>query len=558
MTHARIARLLAATTVLAAMLVGRAAFAAGPCPDRIVDHVFDGATAGDDTIYVDCNLTVPFNPDPNARITKRIVVAGSAASGITIDCNGAKIDGGPGMYHYGHTMLDIHSKPPAEPVYDTWTDRPTNVTIRDCHIIGGVRIYGMGFNANQANVVQASYLPDYVTQVRDSAPTGITLDTVHITGDPYTPLYVGPGVSHLTVVDSIIDGKANHAGVYLEAETINNVFKRDKIWVDTTGAPQINVDGSSSNRFIDNTFGALRNGGIYLYRNCGQAGTIRHSTPSNNLIINNTFLYDQYTGSNPAVFVGSRNGTAGYCDQDSRGFVGSAIDDRSYARFNVVMGNQIVKRSVTDMIKDVYTVDHPNYIAHNETVSTPVVRRAGCRLANGYATDFIQDGESIDVFAGTNGVPVCPGYRYTCNDSYLTTTFGTTCAIDRATFDCQVSGNNYGCYRTASCPYANSQLIGAVAACNLETGSVSDSQVASVPTNEVRVVRASDIVSDGRCTVGSTVLSQGQQTITGLGSTSTSVSCKEHDSNGGDCEVRGALYCRRPVFASYSTTSLAW
>ena len=558
MTHPRITRLLGAITVLASMLLGRAAFAAVDCGDDVVEQLFAAPkTAGDNAVHVHCDLTIPSDVHPGEKVLKRIIVDGNAAWGITIDCNGRIINGGPDSYNYKHTMLDIHSKPPADPVRDTWGDRPGNVTIRRCNIVGTVRIYGMGFNANQPFVKEASYLPGYVAQVQNSAPYRITLDRVHITGDPYTPLYVGPGVSDLTVVDSIIDGKSNAAGVYLEAETVRNVFRNDKIWVDTNGAPEMAIDGSSDNRIIGNTFGALRNGGIYLYRNCGQSGSIRHNTPINNQIISNVFLYDKYTGPNPAVFLGSRNGTAGYCDADRAGTTGSAVDDRSFARYNTVMGNQIVKRSLSEMIFEGYSVNQPNYIGHNETVSAPVDRPAGCWIWNGYGTDFLQDGESIDVFRGNNGVPVCPGYRYTCQDGESTAAFGTTCAIDRAAFDCRVTGNNHGCTRTASCPYASSRLIGAVAACNLESGAVTDGQLASVPTNDVKVVRASDNVYDGRCSVGATFLSYGQQAITGLGSTSTTVSCKEHDGNGGDCDVRGALYCRRSVFI-FPAATVGW
>ena len=97
------------------------------------------------------------------------------------------------------------------------------------------------------------------------------------------------------------------------------------------------VDGSSYNLIINNWFSGLNNGGIYLYRNCGEGGTVRHATPSYNQIINNVFYYDEYIGFNPSVFIGSRNGNRSYCGDDGGYPFGSNSSDLDYARYNVVM-----------------------------------------------------------------------------------------------------------------------------------------------------------------------------------------------------------------------------
>jgi len=51
----------------------------------------------------------------------------------------------------------------------------------------------------------------------------------------------------------------------------------------------------------------LKQGGIYLYRNCGEGGTVRIETPSYNRILNNLFVYQRQELSDPAIYVGSRN-----------------------------------------------------------------------------------------------------------------------------------------------------------------------------------------------------------------------------------------------------------
>jgi hypothetical protein len=110
-------------------------------------------------------------------------------------------------------------------------------------------------------------------------------------------------------------------------------------------------------------------------------------------------------------------------------------------------------------------------------------------------------------------------------------------------FDCQVSGDNDGCEKKVRCP-GSSRIKRVRAACNLEWGTVSDAQLAAVPDNRIRVVRPSDHVSEGSCWIGPNVLGSGELAATGVrGKRSVRVGCQEHDRNGGDCQIRGVLFC---------------
>jgi hypothetical protein len=107
-----------------------------------------------------------------------------------------------------------------------------------------------------------------------------------------------------------------------------------------------------------------------------------------------------------------------------------------------------------------------------------------------------------------------------------------------------VSGNNKGCQKVAACP-SGKKLVGAKAACNLEFGTVSSSAVQSITPNLIKVLKASDKVSSGSCNVGFNKLQKGQKEITSVkGFPSVAVACKEHDKNGGDCHIKGVLYCQ--------------
>lgn len=110
-------------------------------------------------------------------------------------------------------------------------------------------------------------------------------------------------------------------------------------------------------------------------------------------------------------------------------------------------------------------------------------------------------------------------------------------------FDCAASSSNDGCEKKIECP-GSTRIVHAHAACNLEYGTVSDAQLSAVPYDRIRVVRASDHVSEGSCWVGPSNLDSGEQAITGVrGKRNVAVGCQEHDRNGGDCQIRGVVFC---------------
>jgi hypothetical protein len=93
---------------------------------------------------------------------------------------------------------------------------------------------------------------------------------------------------------------------------------------------------------------------------------------------------------------------------------GSSVSNADYARYNVVMQNQIYKRSVDEMITNRLNLEanSPNYIGYNETVTEAIDRLAGCYVADGYKKDFILHGETIDLFTNENGEPTCKLVKY--------------------------------------------------------------------------------------------------------------------------------------------------
>mgnify|MGYP003643002468 FL=1 len=368
------------------------------CSEQKLQEILAPATASSSYVKIDCNLTLK----RNNVVTKRLIFEGSKASGVTCDCNHAKLDGGKNTVNYRKDMIEVKSKKTNE---QTWI-KPQYITIKNCNIIGSVRIWGMGKNGETAAIKESSKREPieskHVLRVRNNAPRYIVLDRISITGVGRNPLYFAPGVTYSKLINSEMKGKSEKVGIYFDAESAYNTIENNYIHVKTEedgwgvlpavtdrGWPQIALDGSSWNTFINNRFSNLNNGGIYFYRNCGEGGTIRHTPPEHNTIKNNSFYYNKYKGGKPAIYLGSRDygfkeSTFGHCDADDGRPYGSSSSDKDYARHNKILQNQFYNRKIykqiggqfrlvdatlNDMIKTKgESSNSPNNISNNEMI----------------------------------------------------------------------------------------------------------------------------------------------------------------------------------------------
>lgn len=546
---------------------------AAPCTAAQRAAILRPAERGGETALVDCDLEL--TRSEAAAISRVLVFEGARSSRVTLDCNGGTIHPRLAFDLLGDAerdTIEIRSRKldsfslPGVPEYEP----VVGVTIRDCEVQGSIRIFGMGTNVKADEPRASSHQPGHVDRIRAAAPRYITLDNVTIVGmsrgsrrAARIPLYISGGVRDTLVTHSHITGISNSSAVYLEAESTRTTIRNSTIdasWSGAVGSRSrelISIDASDHNRIIGNWLSSLETGGIYLYRNCGERGTVRITTPSHNEIINNIFYYDTYDGNKPAVSIGARNGSrdgddvaSDFCDED-RGLApwGSSVSDRDHATGNVVMQNQVVVRSATEMLTTGPGADAPNYISRNTTVTldTVVSRPAGCYAPLVYRTDFLAHGASAHLLSGHRGMPYCSSIEVECVDGDLAYSWFTgACRLDQVPFQCQMSNSDGGCSGTASCP-SGALLMGAHAACNLELPSVSDGELASVPADVIRVVRASDVVSDGSCWVGPRTVRSGDLGIErGLSVARNAFGCRERDANGGDCQIRGAAYCWYP------------
>ena len=281
-------------------------------------------------IFLTCRASLT----ADQSVSRPIVFEGAEASGAGIVCNGARL-GRPGVA----STVSVPTIAIQSIRTQTGWSRPSDITIRGCLVHGNIRIRGMGAGGDLAALRTSSRTVDHTAAAQAAAPTRVWLTDLTLTATGSIPLYVGPGVTDLRFEDARVVGRSVSTAVYLDAESARAVIRRVTFAV-RTGREQIAIDGSAANRIEDNTFALGGRGGVFLYRNCGEDGVIRHQTPSDNVITGNTFTGARRLRPN-AVVVGSREGRRRYCGADAGWPFGSSIDDGDHAERNVVTGNRV-------------------------------------------------------------------------------------------------------------------------------------------------------------------------------------------------------------------------
>ena len=210
-----------------------------------------------------------------------------------------------------------------------------DVTIKRCKINGSIRTIGLGQNGEAPGVKASSTTLGHTARAQAAAPKNTTLYAVTITGHGRIPLYLGPGTTRLTMYDSKIKGRSTSVALYLDAESGFNIIRNNTFVLTSSSREVIAVDGSADNQILGNTIDNANAGGIYLYRNCGEGGTVRHQAPQRNLIAGNTI---DNTGGY-GIWLGSRNGGRLYCSDDKGFPFGSSINDGDFANDNTIRDN---------------------------------------------------------------------------------------------------------------------------------------------------------------------------------------------------------------------------
>ena len=263
---------------------------------------------------------------PHPKFEKN-TLEGSGENGRVIDLQGGWLNEGK------LTEMAICSKETEK----GW-DVPERITIQNGSIRGSIRIYGLGVNGEAAKVRESSHREGHTARAQAAAPRIILLEDLQIEADHRIPLYLSPGVTGVTVRNCTFTGWSASTTVYLDAESGGNRIEGCTFDV-RSGREVMAVDGSATNTIVGNRFLQAGYGGIYLYRNCGEGGTVRHQTPQGNVIENNLFELKDLRSGSYGIWLGSRQGRRSYCDDDAGYPFGSSIDNHDFADHNILREN---------------------------------------------------------------------------------------------------------------------------------------------------------------------------------------------------------------------------
>jgi parallel beta-helix repeat protein len=258
---------------------------------------------------------------------EKYTLEGSGESGRVIDLQGGWMNEGK------LTELVIRSQETEK----GW-DAPEKITVRNGKLRGSIRIFGLGVNGEAPKVRESSHREGHTERAQAAAPRAILLEDLEIEADHRIPLYLGPGVTGVTIRNCTFTDWSASTTVYLDAESGGNRIENCTFNV-RAGREVMAVDGSATNTIVGNRFLRAGYGGIYLYRNCGEGGTVRHQTPRGNVIENTFFKMKDLRQGSYGVWLGSRQGRRSYCEDDAGYPFGSSIDNRDFADQNTVRGN---------------------------------------------------------------------------------------------------------------------------------------------------------------------------------------------------------------------------
>lgn len=313
------------------------------CSEDERKEILKPASHSLDFVSINCSILL----QATDTITRRLAF-GPVASSADFNCNGATIrNTAKGSQKNDYYRVLIRSQ------FDhrnrTWK-QVRDVSLRNCLIHGAIQV---GSNLTAEHVRSSSFSSGHSERMQSIAATNIHLQNLSLRADKSssghvqrTLLYVGIGVTELTLEGAKLSGATESIAVYLDAETSRNTIRDNLFEVTTLRREIIAVDGSADNHITDNKFVNPRNGAIFIYRNCGETGLVRHQEPRRNIIARNTFRFPlRAARPKPVIWVASREKGANYrswCDLDKGHSYGSGISDLDFAKDNRIIDNVFI------------------------------------------------------------------------------------------------------------------------------------------------------------------------------------------------------------------------
>jgi parallel beta-helix repeat protein len=254
--------------------------AAGCVPPRQspINPVTDDPVAGSQLVGCDraaerIVVSAPTHLDPSCDYTGGVDVT---TSGAVLDCRGARIVRTSADTERNGIDITTTTAVPLE-----------NVTVRNCVVEGW---------GNNLRIQREGYKDLAAGEEYENGTSAILVENTHFYDSTASGVFVGAYVTGTTLRNIEVSGSAA-VGIYVEAGSKDNVIEDSRIHhngfgdtgpegvpivvggvelrYESTGREGIAIDGSRDNVVRGNWIAANSNGGIFLYKNCGEDFTTR-------------------------------------------------------------------------------------------------------------------------------------------------------------------------------------------------------------------------------------------------------------------------------------------
>lgn len=331
--------------------------------------------------FIDLSSSVKISDGSSCTIKNRIRIQ---SSDITLDCNGATIDGS--AFSFNDRAIGIS-------ILNNSSNQEThNVLIKNCKIhqmYEGVRIGW--YNSVTSRYNQGIGMDD--TAMLNSGPKRNRLENIIITESRIRGVFIGDHSSENELVNSSIVGSKAMA-VYLEFGSRGNRMIGNEFIANGLGdsgnaiwpREAVSIDSSAYNTLQDNVFKSNGEGSIFLYKNCWENARLsgnddmpRIQYSNFNSILNNKFFDEKV-----AVWIASRQ------DRNLVNFKcgDSLIKEKSsdpspkfyedFARSNLIYGN-LFQNSILNGTS-VKVQDNDNIIAGNQFIRSQIPIEVGTEI----------------------------------------------------------------------------------------------------------------------------------------------------------------------------------
>lgn len=336
-----------------------------------------------DELYVKGNLEV----DESCLAHKRVVFN---ESNSRLNCNGA--------------TLDMQFQLSEAIVIDSKGNTLENIVIENC-IIKNTRRKSIFIGWSGSDRAKEEIKPNR-DEIYKSTPRKVSIINTKIETSRSSAIYIDDYVSNV-LIDTVDISNTDAMAIYLEHSSTKTTIRNSSIT--NAGKSEkreaISIDSSSENVIENNQIKDSPNGGIFMYRNCGEryyqdkTQVIRKMSASKNIIRSNVI-----DGSRYGVWIASRQSRnqenvgcgIGYFAENKY-----AVDD---AKYNTVEGNKFNNAEIGVLLEDSF-----NKVLNNDFIG---VRKIGVRVGSPYVQKYLGEAPKFNEIKGNKSLPSVPVVRY--------------------------------------------------------------------------------------------------------------------------------------------------